>query len=434
MRKARTATALMSAGGFAITTAGAAGTGSASPTSPHSAHVRPAGISFGRAAEIRLPANASAKQLAFLATVDCQRGGECVAGGGYESRAGSGIREQPMIVTESRGRWARARELALPSPKQGYLASIDCTGPGSCMAAGDYIVPAGNSAGFVVTESRGRWGPVRRLFPPRNATIGARFSVNALFCPQAGSCAAVGWYHDSRGAETWVATETRGKWQAAREIRPPATSPASNRFADPSSIACPRAGACVAVGSYQDVSGTLRAFAVSQSGGGWRPAVQVRPPGNAARFPDANLASVSCPSGGACVAAGDYAATAPPQQAMIATESGGRWHQARALTLLPPNASATATSSLQAIACPSVRSCVAVGIYDAAAGGIPAMYLTESAGIWRKASELAMPPNAATPFAVELDAEDCSASGFCAVVGSYFTTGVNSEAAMAALS
>lgn len=189
----------------------------------------------------------------------------------------------------------------------------------------------------------------------------------------------------------------------------------------------------MAVGSYQDVSGTLRAFAVSQAGGGWRPAVQVRPPRNAATFPDAGLAAVSCPSGGACVAAGQYTTTSRGEQAMIATESGGRWHQARALTLLPPNASATATSTLQAIACPTIRSCVAVGIYDGAAGGFPAMYLTESAGIWRKASELAMPPNAAAPFSVEPDAADCSGSGFCAVVGSYFTTAVNSEAAMAAL-
>lgn len=136
MRKARAAVALMSAGAFAITTAAAAGVASASPTSLHSARVRSAGISFGRAVEIRLPANASASQLAFLATVDCRPGGECVAGGGYESRGDTLIREQPMIVTESRGRWARARELALPSPKQGYLASIDCTGSGSCVAAG----------------------------------------------------------------------------------------------------------------------------------------------------------------------------------------------------------------------------------------------------------------------------------------------------------
>jgi hypothetical protein len=77
----------MSAGAFALTAAAAAGTASASPTSPHSAQARPAGISFGHAVEIRLPANASAKQLAFLATVDCQPGGECVAGGGTRAAA-----------------------------------------------------------------------------------------------------------------------------------------------------------------------------------------------------------------------------------------------------------------------------------------------------------------------------------------------------------
>ena len=421
MRMARTAVALVCAGACVITAAAGA-----SSAGVPGVRVRRAGVSFGRAVQIGLSANATGN-FAFLAAVDCLRGGGCVAGGGYDSRVGAGIRELPMIVTESRGRWARARELALPSLRPGVLVSVDCTGPGSCVALGNYLVPAGSSAAFVVTESRGRWGRVRRLLPPPNATRGARFGADAVACPSPGSCVVVGWYLDSRGDETWAASQSHGRWQAAQEIRPPAGSPASNRGAGPSSVACPRAGACAAAGFYQDAAGALRAFAVSQAGGRWRPAVEVRPPANAGP-PDAALASVSCTGVGACVAVGRYTTTSPREVGMIATESGGRWRQARALTLAPPNASATADITMWAIACPTAGSCVAAGTYQTAAAGNPAMYLPESGGTWRTVSVLALPPNAAGVRTVEPSAVDCSGPGSCAIVGDYDTTAGLTEA------
>lgn len=285
-----------------------------------------------------------------------------------------------MIVTESRRRWGRARELALPRAAQGAVTSLDCTGSGSCVAVGHYTVSATNSAGFVVTESKGRWGRVRRLSLPPNATAGMASSAGAVACPQPGSCVVLGSYNDLHGIETWAATESHGRWQAAREIRPPSGSPASNRDAEPSSVACPRAGACVAVGTYQGARGGSRAFAVSQAGGRWRPAVQVQAPSNASTPPNAGLGSVSCPGIGTCVSAGWYTTTSGRQQEMIATDSRGRWQQAQVLSMLPPNASVTAESSLNTIACPTLRSCVAAGIYQDSAGGGPAMYLPESGG------------------------------------------------------
>jgi hypothetical protein len=117
---------------------------------------------------------------------------------------------------------------------------------------------------------------------------------------------------------------------------------------------------------------------------------------------------------------------------MIAADSRGRWQQAQVLSMLPPNASVTANSGLNTIACPTPRSCVAAGTYQDVAGGSPAMYLPESGGIWSKVGELALPLNAAAPRFADPIAEDCSGSGFCAIVGAYSTTPAGPEA-MAAL-
>jgi hypothetical protein len=420
------ATALLSAGAFVNGAAGAASAG------PHGARLPTAGVSFGRAVEIRLPAMAGAEPDAFLFTVDCLRGGECVAGGEYESGSINNPREHPVIVTESRGRWARGRELALPAAAQGLVTSIDCTGPGACVAVGDYWLAGAAQVGFVVNESSGRWGRARRLGPPSNAMPRTRSSVNAVACPRPGSCAVLGWYVDVRGTETWVAAESGGRWQRAQEIRPPSGTPSSNRIVEPSAMACPRAGACVAVGSYVGPTAGFWAFAVSQPGGRWRQAVQVRAPSNASTPPQAGLVSVSCPGPGSCVAAGSYETTSGRQQGMVASDSRGRWQRAEVLSQLPPDASVTAFSGLEAIACPSAISCVAVGGYQNAAGGFSTMYLPRSRGAWGNAVELALPRNAAAPHTTDPTAEDCFGPGNCAIVGAYFVTRVGWEP-MAAL-
>jgi hypothetical protein len=77
--------------------------------------------------------------------------------------------------------------------------------------------------------------------------------------------------------------------------------------------------------------------------------------------------------------------------------------------------------SFRSIACPTLRSCVAVGPYIDAAGGRPSLAATESGGTWTRASEIGLPASAAVGASLASDAEavDCTSTGYCAIVGDY---------------
>ena len=72
-----------------------------------------------------------------------------------------------------------------------------------------------------------------------------------------------------------------------------------------SSVACPSARECVAVGYYSDSSGNLQGLLLTGHGSSWAAAKPPLPAGAAAR-PDTILSGVACPSARECVAIGSY--------------------------------------------------------------------------------------------------------------------------------
>ena len=402
----------MAAGGVVLSAALAAG--GAAGASQNRAGVQAAPSVFRRALEIRLPQGSNAGS---LRAVECLRQGSCVAGGDYfDSRS----LLHPMIVTESGGRWARARSLPMPKGTVGEVTAIDCTGFGNCVAGGDYQRGAtGAFRLFAVTQRAGRWGRISTLRMPSNATT--VIALGAIACLRRASCQAVGTYDDGKGDEGWAAVMRAGRWRQASEIRPPA---GANAIAGVwlYSVTCTRPGTCVATGFYYGRPFGSHALAVIETGGRWRQAVQVRPPPGAASF-GASLFSVVCPRVRICEAAGGYSDTPGQGQKMVATESGGRWLRARAVNVWPTNMSNAVESdrSFKSIACARTGSCVAVGPYFDTAGGQPSLVATESGGRWTGASEVGLPANAATgaKLGSDADAVDCTSTGYCAIVGDY---------------
>jgi hypothetical protein len=373
---------------------------------------------------LRLPAGADAGS---LSTVECLGRGSCVAGGLYFDRHGL---SHPMIVTESGGRWAQARGLRLARGALGEVDAIDCTGPGNCVAGGNYqLGVAGRTRLFAVTERAGRWGQISTLHLPRNAIVD--IALGAIACPRPGSCEAVGTYDNRNSDEGWAAAQRAGRWQQAREIQPPAGANAIPNV-DLYSISCSRPGSCVATGLYFGNPPGARALAVTEVGGRWRRAVQVLPPPGAGSPPRAALFSVTCPRAGTCEASGSYFDASGQGQKMVATESGGGWRRAQAVNVWPPNASFAIETehAFRSIACPSLRSCVAVGSYIDTAGGKPSLVATESGGTWTGASEIGLPANAATGANLTSDAEavDCTSTGYCAIVGLYASRSAGDQA------
>jgi len=308
-----------------------------------------------------LPFDASGRrQSAALSSVACSGRGDCVAVGSYINRKHD---TRALIVTERHGKWDAAQSIELPpgaSPGSAALASVSCPASGACVAVGQYLVRTGARQALIVIERRANWGRARRLALPPDASLrrGAqRALLDTVRCPAVGDCIAGGSYlTPQRTLRAMVASETRRVWSRARVLALPAGAVLK-------SIACTRLRTCVGV-----ASGTAGALTVvAEVRGRWGHPARLKLPLNAAGHLLASLTSVACVSTGTCMAVGEYA-TKAGEAPLVVTETNGRWHPAREVTL--PVGSRPG-ASLSAVACAPPAVCVAVGRYDDRAGTHP---------------------------------------------------------------
>jgi hypothetical protein len=271
------------------------------------------------------------------------------------------------------------------------------------------------------------WSP--GIGVPVTAPANASSEPQALFdwgaCPAAGYCAGVGYYTDEGGnQEAMAATRIGGSWGQAVEIALPAGAARSGQkagfgFAAPS-VACTEPSDCVAVGNYMNEGGSEEAMIVTETGGVWGTASEIKPPANAAGDPEAALASVACPVAGSCVARGEYSNEHGDREAMVVDETGGVWSPASDVKLPANSQSDYLESHLGAVACPAAGSCVGIGEYhDASTGTEEAMVVTETGGTWAQASQIGLPANAGEQPESRLDSVVCVPSGPCLADGSY---------------
>jgi hypothetical protein len=280
---------------------------------------------------------------------------------------------------------------------------------------------------------------------PMTAPANAGSEPEALFdwgaCPTAGYCAGVGSYKDENGnREAMAATRIDGSWGQAVEIALPAGAATSGQnagfgFAQPSG-ACTEPGDCVAVGHYINEGGDEVAMVVTETGGVWGAASEIKPPPNAASDPEASLGSLDCPAAGSCVARGEYSNEDGDREAMVAEETGGVWGVASDVEL-PANAASSSRSyffrsNLGAVACSAAGSCVGVGQYrDSSTMTQEAMVVTEIGGNWAQASQIVLPANARSEPEARLDSVVCVTSGPCVADGSYINRSGDLEAMVA---
>jgi hypothetical protein len=386
-----------------------------------------------RAVQIRLPANAGANPRPLLIGVGCTSAGFCAAGGTYTDTAG---RTEAMAVPESRGRWARAVELRLPSDAEvnpfAEVNSVACTGTGSCVAVGYYNGDT-RFQGFIAAASGGTWRRARLAPVPPNTAAATDFQLNGVSCSAPGVCLAVGNYRDRSGHfQAMALAESRGRWGPARELPMPA-----NAAPDPGAfilgVACPGTGSCVVTADYTDRSGRAQVAILAESAGRWRSPAELRLPPDAAPTPfAASLNSVTCARLGSCLALGHYDLTSGGFSSMVATESSGRWGRLVKLSLRPAGA-AVWGPDLIGIACQGSAACVAAGGYKDTAGGFPPMIATWSAGRWTRADRVTLPANAAAGAgqSSHFYAVSCPRAGSCWAVG-FYTDNLGHIQAMAA--
>ncbi len=400
-----------------IATAGAAQL--AAPAAASTAAATRANPAFGRATEIRLPANAAAKPDSGLYGVACTGRGDCAAGGAYQDTHGD---YQAVVVTQSRGKWARALAVRLPAnaapQPNAEVNAVACPSPGACIAVGYYRTVAGFDQGFIVTQAHGRWGQAQQPRSPANAAAGSA-GLEGVACTGAGSCEATGFYLDNHGhGQGMAVTEARGHWRQAAELVMP-SSAAANPETFLTGISCSKAGNCVAVGSYDNDPANAYAYVavgVVEVNGTWRRGTELGLPGNAVAH-DSTVASVACSTTGHCLGAGTYDLAHAAYDALAVSESKGHWGRAGAISAKPQHATDT---ELDGISCATAKLCIAAGGYQGAPS-FGALTLTWSNDRWGHAAGVGLPANASTSHPQSfLYAVACTGDGYCAAVGYYY--------------
>jgi hypothetical protein len=380
------------------------------------------------AVAIRPPSDAKPDSNALMTAVACVSTGSCTAGGTYLDNSNS---EQASVVTSAGGRWPRPVALAMPSNANAnpgaQVLSVSCARIGSCVAVGTY--DSSSIQGFAATQSHGTWHRAQQLRLPSNSAAGIS-QLLAVSCTGPGSCVAVGNYQAmSRGSAGMVVTQTRGRWGQGREIRLPfnaAPSPAVSLV----SVTCASAGQCVAAAQYLTKQNGFQVALVTESHGVWRRAVEVMLPKGAASSPDAGPDQVTCASAGQCTAIGQYTDQHNATFAFSVTESAGRWGRGHQVTVVPANAAAHPQMLLRSVACAKAGACVAVGSYLDRAGGTATLAAFLVKGKWAGADEVSPPAGAQQGGGLSAIATSvsCTTGGYCKAVGSYFTNTTHLQA------
>jgi hypothetical protein len=351
-------------------------------------------------ASVALPADAGGGS---LAGVDCPDG-YCVAVGAYYT--GIDVNAQkPMVATETGGTWGAASSIQPVGAVPTQLDGVSCAAAGSCVAVGFEFEGdpfRGPKRPVAAIETAGVWGQAVQVAPPAGAAHAVLTSVS---CPTAGSCVAVG--GDESGP--FAVSETDGIWDQAVQILPTSPgadgSPISDTI-DFGAVSCAGAGSCVGVGEWWGPEGHELPSAATETAGSWGQHLTIAPPVGAS---EAALEGVSCPALGSCIGVGDDGS-----ESFAVTYTDGTW--AEGAVIAPPGGAPSA--GLSDVSCPTSGSCVAAGDYyptGQRAEGRP-MVATEANGSWGQA--IPLPTPAGAMYAL-LGGVSCPAEGPCEAVGAW---------------
>ncbi len=182
---------------------------------------------------------------------------------------------------------------------------------------------------------------------PRGKTLSSLYSVS---CVRATTCTAVGQYVNGGTTLTLAENWNGARWTIQSTPNPSRSSPTFT--ATLSSIACPSATRCVAVGGYSANFGASHLLVELWNGRTWTIQHAPEPAGATA----SSLYGVVCASDTACTAVG-YSDN-PSEMTLVERWNGSAWAIQHS-----PDPLGSQTAQLNSVACPTVSSCTAVGHY-----------------------------------------------------------------------
>jgi hypothetical protein len=231
----------------------------------------------------------------------------------------------------------------------------------------------GGEVALVFTETDGTWSQGQALAPPPGAGTDPVTRVTSLSCPDAQDCVAVGGYVSTASSSgSFVATESSGVWQQGTSVTPPVEPDGSSGMVL-DAVACPQVGDCTAVGGIAvGTTSTTRypePLAVSESNGVWSPATTIAVPANAWPATGAQL-----PDGGL-------------------------------------------ESVLDLLSCSSSGNCTAAGNYVDATGIPQGLFVNEAGGTWMTGVQAQQPADPGHYNSVSVTQLSCDTADDCAAIG-----------------
>lgn len=363
--------------------------------------------SAGASWEVRTTPNLAGAVASELTGVACISAASCLAVG-YEVAASGDV--VPLAEWWNGTSWI---EQSVPteagSAAAGFFA-VSCSPDGACTAAGEYDASSGASVPLVEQWSSAAGWSIGTGAEPAGALDAGLFGVS---CPAAGACVAVGSYENAAGTELPLAeSESGGTWTVAS-----VPSPAGAETNDLPGVSCAKRTSCVAVGYTVSSSGTDSPLADAWNGSSWTALAPAEPTGTH----NAQLLSISCVSADACTAAGDYAGASGSGEPLAEGWNATVWTvqstiaPAEESASISPNSGSSSGSSsgFAAVSCGSASSCSAVG--SQASELPPVVTLAER---WNGTSWLLeATPDLPGAIGTNTAGVSCATADFCAAVG-----------------
>ena len=295
-----------------------------------------------------------------LDAISCASPGTCLAVGGYENRAGTGL---PLAEARTSTGWRVQPAPAPPGAVFSNLFGVSCTAADACTAAGYYTDGLRH-----IHPLAERWDGTSWRIQAAPSPLGRPLSgFFAVSCTSATACTAVGAQTDATGT-----TALAERWDG-RSWRVQATpSPDGSAVAEFFAVSCTSASACTAGGASLDNSGTSVPLAERWDGTSWRVQVTPAPAGSIG----SGFAGMSCSSATVCIAAGSYGTSGGSGVMLAERWNGTRWR----IQVTPSPAGATG-SELLAVSCAATGVCTAVGsVTIGSAGGRAATAASRNSG------------------------------------------------------
>lgn len=324
-----------------------------------------------------------------------------MAVGGFE---GNGNPSEPFADQWNGSTWTIE---TLPDASSSGINSVSCVSITDCVAVGEMAVGHSDSQVAFAIQWNGTTWTTMTIPSPK---VAVRTYLNAVSCPSATSCTAVGYYqtkgrHNMLNPPQPLAERWNGSTWAIRAT----PVPSGTTTAQLNDVSCRSTASCVATGNTGSTSGTdvdPQMYAEVWSPSGWASQAPASPSGSAS----SDLYGVSCPAATACTAVGYYM-VGTTQYSVAEGWNGTAW---TAQTTPNPNPAPQTDYVLVGVSCHEKTSCLSVGAYYT----IPAAVARSASwnGTAWTAHKPGVPPGATQD---NLSTVSCPAVNNCVAVGDY---------------